>query len=94
MTHLFLRLLTSVSFYLFCTLTYAAVNIPIQASQIDEVPIKKIIWTGCGITKKAFMSDIAAAYKEKYDVIIDLKGGGVSMANLYDVNSHVFNHKN
>lgn len=44
----------------------------------EEPEVKKIIWTGCGITKKAFMSEIAAAYKEKYGVTIDLKGGGAT----------------
>ena len=44
-----------------------------------KVPeVKKLIWTGCGITKKAFMSEIAAAYKQKYGVTIELKGGGAT----------------
>lgn len=44
----------------------------------DDVKVKKIIWTGCGITKKAFMADIASAYEKKYGVLIDLRGGGAT----------------
>jgi phosphate transport system substrate-binding protein len=35
-------------------------------------------WAGCGITKKAFMSDLAAAYEKKTGIKIDIEGGGDS----------------
>ena len=35
-------------------------------------------WTGCGITKKAFMKEAAAAYKKKTGVTIKLSGGGAT----------------
>ena len=35
-------------------------------------------WVGCGITKKAFMADLAAAYEEKTGVKIELAGGGAT----------------
>ena len=37
-----------------------------------------IYWAGCGITKKAFMSELAAAYEKKTHVKIVLEGGGAS----------------
>ncbi len=35
-------------------------------------------WTGCGITKKAFMKELAAAYKAKTGTTIVLTGGGAT----------------
>jgi len=37
-----------------------------------------LTWVGCGITKKAFMKELAAAYKEKTGVSITIKGGGAT----------------
>ena len=37
-----------------------------------------LIWGGCGITKKAFMAELAKAYKKKTGVKIYLKGGGAT----------------
>lgn len=53
-------------------------HISMVVDESKDEKIKKIIWTGCGITKKAFMSDIASAYEKKYGVIVDLKGGGAT----------------
>jgi phosphate transport system substrate-binding protein len=39
---------------------------------------KTLTWVGCGISKKAFMSEIAAAYKKKTGVEIILHGGGAT----------------
>jgi phosphate transport system substrate-binding protein len=39
---------------------------------------KTITWAGCGITKNAFMSEMASAYKKKTGIEIDLKGGGAT----------------
>ena len=39
---------------------------------------KEISWTGCGITKKAFMSEVAKVYQEKTGVAINLSGGGAT----------------
>jgi len=48
-----------------------------------------IKWAGCGITKKAFMSEAARAYKDKTGVSISLAGGGatkgIRMANAGQV---------
>ena len=37
-----------------------------------------LLWAGCGITKKAFMSELAAAYKRRFGVEIVLEGGGAT----------------
>lgn len=37
-----------------------------------------LVWGGCGITKKAFMSELAKAYEKKTGVHIDLQGGGAT----------------
>ncbi len=37
-----------------------------------------IQWTGCGISKLGFMQDLAAAYKEKTGITIELSGGGAT----------------
>lgn len=39
---------------------------------------KTLSWTGCGITKKAFMQEIAAQYEKKTGVAISLSGGGAT----------------
>jgi phosphate transport system substrate-binding protein len=37
-----------------------------------------LTWAGCGITKKAFMAELAAAYEKKTGVKIVLEGGGAT----------------
>ena len=37
-----------------------------------------LIWAGCGITKKAFMKELAIAYEKKTGIKIDLQGGGAT----------------
>lgn len=37
-----------------------------------------LTWAGCGISKNAFMAEMAAAYKKKAGVDIDLRGGGAT----------------
>ena len=39
---------------------------------------KKLTWAGCGISKAAFMFEMAAAYEKKTGVKIDLIGGGAT----------------
>lgn len=38
----------------------------------------KISWAGCGISKNAFMAEMAAAYKKKTGIEVELKGGGAT----------------
>ncbi len=54
------------------TLAFAATNLAIAAPQ------KTLTWSGCGISKKAFMSELAAAYEKKTGVQIKLQGGGAT----------------
>ena len=35
-------------------------------------------WAGCGISKKAFMSEMSKAYTKKTGVKVDLSGGGAT----------------
>ncbi|VAW96619.1 Phosphate ABC transporter, periplasmic phosphate-binding protein PstS (TC 3.A.1.7.1) [hydrothermal vent metagenome] len=35
-------------------------------------------WSGCGITKKAFMTELANAYQKKTGIKINLRGGGAT----------------
>lgn len=35
-------------------------------------------WAGCGITKKAFMAELAAAYEKKSGTHIEIEGGGAT----------------
>ncbi len=51
----------------------AAVSTMAAPTQAEEVT-----WTGCGITKKAFMQEIAAVYEEKHGVAVKLSGGGAT----------------
>ncbi|HJW82304.1 MAG TPA: phosphate ABC transporter substrate-binding protein [Acidiferrobacterales bacterium] len=39
---------------------------------------KKLSWAGCGVSKAAFMSEMAVAYEKKTGVKIDLIGGGAT----------------
>ena len=38
----------------------------------------ELSWVGCGITRNAFMADLAAAYKDKTGVDITIAGGGAT----------------
>jgi len=46
-----------------------------QAIAEEPVTLK---WVGCGISKKAFMKELAAGYQKKTGVIIDIQGGGAT----------------
>jgi phosphate transport system substrate-binding protein len=44
----------------------------------EAEPGKTLTWVGCGITKKAFMQELAAAYEKKTGIKIDIHGGGAT----------------
>ena len=53
----------------------------ISSSSFSETLVDEsntIRWAGCGITKKAFMTELAAAYQEKTKVKVILEGGGAT----------------
>ena len=37
-----------------------------------------LVWAGCGITKKAFMAELAKAYEKKTGIKVNLQGGGAT----------------
>jgi len=39
---------------------------------------KTLSWAGCGISKKGFMKDLAAAYQKKTSIKINIEGGGAT----------------
>lgn len=41
-------------------------------------PQQTLTWAGCGISKKAFMTEMAKAYEKKTGVKIELQGGGAT----------------
>lgn len=53
-------------------LALQAFPLPSQAAEPD------LLWVGCGITKKGFMTELAKAYEAKTGVKIDLQGGGAT----------------
>lgn len=63
-------------------ITFVAVFIPASFSQAAVKTItpksEGLIWAGCGITKKAFMQELATAYQKKTGIEIDLQGGGAT----------------
>jgi phosphate transport system substrate-binding protein len=48
------------------------------AFETIAVAAESINWTGCGITKKAFMVEAAKAYKAKTGITVKLTGGGAT----------------
>src|SRR3990172_4152208 len=52
--------------------------IAIMSFGTDAQANKKLVCAGCGISKSAFMAEMAAAYKKKTGVEIDFKGGGAT----------------
>ncbi len=47
--------------------------------QEKSVPEKTTLtWVGCGISKKAYMGELAAVYTEKTGIEIDIQGGGAT----------------
>jgi len=48
------------------------------ASVFADSESNTIHWAGCGITKKAFMAELAAAYEAKTHIKVVLEGGGAT----------------
>ena len=45
---------------------------------LNDLDNNVIHWAGCGITKKAFMAELAAGYEKKTGIKVDLQGGGAT----------------
>jgi len=56
----------------------AAANSKSKNTPLKGINNNIIHWAGCGITKKAFMSELATAFEKKTGVKVDLKGGGAT----------------
>jgi len=39
---------------------------------------RALTWTGCGISKKAYVTELAKAFEEKYGTAVDISGGGAT----------------
>lgn len=50
---------------------------------------RTLTWAGCGITKKAFMAELAKAYEKKTGIKILLEGGGATRGLRDTVSQHV-----
>lgn len=48
------------------------------SDQVLAQPKNSLVWAGCGISKKAFMAELAKAYEKKTGIHITLKGGGAT----------------
>jgi len=88
---LFIRLFLSLIFISFCSTGFSQDNAspkqPLQLANQNEPSVLKtkneinnnvIHWAGCGITKKAFMAELAAGFEKKTGVKVDLQGGGAT----------------
>jgi phosphate transport system substrate-binding protein len=49
-----------------------------KAAENTNAPINTLRWAGCGITKKAFMKELAVAYEKIFGVHFILEGGGAT----------------
>jgi phosphate transport system substrate-binding protein len=55
------------------TISFLAVSTSHAATSEDS-----LLWGGCGITKKAFMAELAKAYTKKTGIQVNLQGGGAT----------------
>jgi len=58
------KAILSITLFLLVSSSFAAIN--------------EINWAGCGITKKAFMKELAKAYEKKTGVKVNISGGGAT----------------
>ena len=59
-------------------LTMGAALVMVTFSPVPAVAQDKLIWMGCGISKKAYMGEMARAYEEKTGVGFRMAGGGAT----------------
>ena len=52
--------------------------VPWPAASEDLGQDKTLTWAGCGITKKSFMKELAAAFTERTGIRVDIEGGGAA----------------
>jgi len=54
------------------------VFVNVSSLMAAPTPTKKIAWAGCGISKNAFMNEMAVAYEKKTGIKVELLGGGAT----------------
>jgi phosphate transport system substrate-binding protein len=65
-------------------------NTPQKTAQpVKEINNNVIRWAGCGITKQAFMAEMAAGFEKKTGVKVDLQGGGATKGIRETAKLHV-----
>jgi len=69
---------TVVTWAVLATATAGAAPAPQADGATPAAAQKTLTWVGCGISKKAFMAELAAAYEKKTGVKIVLEGGGAT----------------
>lgn len=62
--------------YSFITVVAGLFMLQAPAHSIESNNV--ITWAGCGITKKAFMAELAKAYEDKTGIKVQLTGGGAT----------------
>lgn len=50
----------------------------LSANTFAKTAGDNLVWAGCGITKKAFMAELAKAYEKKTGIKVNLQGGGAT----------------
>ena len=45
---------------------------------VEPLKDNTLLWAGCGITKKAFMAELAKGFEKKYGIKVRLSGGGAT----------------
>jgi phosphate transport system substrate-binding protein len=63
-----------IRFFTLCIAMFIAAG----AAQLHAKTDDSILWGGCGITKKAFMAELAKAYTKKTGIKVNLQGGGAT----------------
>ena len=63
---------------LVCTFTISFGSISLAKPKPMDESSNTLIWGGCGITKKAFMTELAKAFETKTGIKIKMQGGGAT----------------
>lgn len=53
-------------------------SLGLSVGSLHAAPKQELSWAGCGISKKAFMGELAKAFEKDTGVHINLRGGGAS----------------
>ena len=75
--------------FILSTLLGAAISVAVPTVQAADDKNNTIYWAGCGITKKAFMAELASAYEARSNIKIVLEGGGATRGIRDTVNLRI-----